>query len=619
MLFFVLEIIYPRIPGALPPQDFLLSTAPEDILSLYAKYLVNLAIWAGGILTLAGLIYGGILYLLSTGKPQRMASAKEQITAAFFGLLILLSSFLILKTLSPQFINLKIPTLKQVQILQKPVILLPETTAINSSIEVEMPFGRIIEKIFETYVSDYPASKTKKTPRVERIKNNTAETQKIADKLLQQSEDLKNYSDNCQCNQTRPCCEISDPGPGCKDNACYSKPGTTSDPCKKVRSSIQKTEDNNKIEINNLTAQQIKTEEEVRSLKEWLERLKRAEKFIKECPLRSLSSLTQFYSKKDYFESQKWTIRETNFWDDVNIVFYTGKSAYTGTYYYQVPTKEIATDFATFYCAVSGAIEQQPSYAAPNLTGEESEEEAEDVLSEKMACSKESPVGEIIDRTKRTTQFLIDKLELLVSKDKELIDAVDKLQVLVSQCSSQRCYSYCYETSEGVCLKRAANASQYPEGPCPRSDIENQIKEVQRIWQEIKDIIEGEKGIVFITDEVIPEILNDLEWNVRKPMKECSSKDWAEQSRSLFNCIQTKGAIKPGGKVISECCRTEFLDNQGNLIQTPYGDCFQECFLEKGQEKHRECVQNCLDEKGQTLNDPELPLCTHELNFYCCP
>ena len=126
-------------------------------------------------------------------------------------------------------------------------------------------------------------------------------------------------------------------------------------------------------------------------------------------------------------------------------------------------------------------------------------------------------------------------------------------------------------------------------------------------------------GIIPLIDEIIPEILNDLEEKVRQPMHECSSKNWAEQTKSLFNCIQAKGAIKPGGKVIFDCCRIESLDNQGNLIQTVYGDCFEECYLEKGIEKHRECVQTCLDKKAQVLDDQELSRCTHELNFYCCP
>lgn len=608
MLLFFLEIIYPKVPGALAPQDFLNTALSEDILSLYAKYLINLSIWAGGILALAGLIYGGVLYLISTGKPDRMVLARNQISAAFFGLLILLSSYLILKTLSPQFINLKIPTLETIGIPVRPDVPLPKITAINTSIDVEMPFARIIEKIFETYISDYPKPKDKKTPRMTRIKDITEITKEITNNLLSQSNDLKSASDSCQCKQTRACCEIPNPGPGCTDTACYSKSDTTGDPCKSARGRIQTAEDKNKEEINNLGINNTEIEQEVRLLKEELDRLKRAEKFIKECPLRSLKTWTQFSSKRDNFDNQKWTLRDINFWDDVSIKYYIGQY--------------VATDFATFYCSVSGTMEQEEVFPmsvpdADKLTGEESPEEAEEVFSESMACSNEAPVGEIIDRTKRTTQLLIDKLELLVEKDKELINAVDDLQVLISQCSSQRCYSFCVRVKKKCVIKRPEDNPQYPEGPCPKTDIRKQRDKIQDIRTEIENIIDGKGsndtpsniGIITIIDEISPEIIKDLANNVRYTMRRYDE---------IFNCSQAKGAIiPPENRVLRGCCQIESLE-QGEMLQTIYGDCFGECYLEKGQEKHRECVQECLDGLSVMLNDPEISQCINELNFYVC-
>ena len=109
-----LEIDYPNLPGVDPPQDFVndSSAASEDIPSLYVKYFFNLAIWVAGIIALGALIYGGIRYLTSTGKPDAMASAKDQITAAFFGLLLLFSSYLVLSILNPELIILEISELE---------------------------------------------------------------------------------------------------------------------------------------------------------------------------------------------------------------------------------------------------------------------------------------------------------------------------------------------------------------------------------------------------------------------------------------------------------------------------------------------------------------------------
>lgn len=660
MLLFFLEIIYPRVPGALAPQDFLNTALPEDVLSLYAKYLINLSVWTGGMLALAGLIYGGILYLISTGKPDRMTLAKNQISAAFFGLLLLLSSYLVLKTISPQFINLKIPALQQVQIPVKPDVPLPEITAINSSIDVEMPFARIIEKIFETYISDYPKPEEEETPRMIRIKEITETTKEITDKLKEQNEKLKDYTEtgnpstaDCRCFYPRFTCSEgggTHPDPCCWwwfHSSCGNCPPKhcSSDPCKDVRNEMQNIKEKNHTEINNLTAEQIKTEQEVRLLKEQLDRLKRAEKFIKECPLRSLTSLVQFYNKKDSYDNQGWTIRETKFWDDVNIQYYTGQYTAAGGMY-AIATEKIAFDFATFYCSVSGTMEQEEVFPvfAPDedeLTGEESAEEAEEVFSESMACSNEAPVGEIIDRTKRTTQLLIDKLELLVEKDKELIDAVDKLQVLVSQCSSRRCEPECtcwccIDTKGGCIAYCCAEIGCFPKtwtevkvedgdthtyleiGPCPSEQIEDQYKKIEKYWNEIADLIEGKKtndtpgniGIITIINKVGPEIIKDLENNVGYTMKHYDE---------LFNCLQAKGAIiPPEKKVLYICCQTEYSNENGQLIQTAYGDCFEECYLEIGQDQHRECVQECLNESSGQPENTALPECIHELNFYVC-
>ncbi len=596
MLLFFLEIIYPKIPGVLAPQDFLnLNTSlPEDVLSLYAKYLVNLCIWAGGILALAGLIYGGVLYLISTGKPDRMVLAKNQISAAFFGLLILLSSYLILKTLSPQFINLKIPTLQQVQIPVKPYVPLPEITAINSSIDVEMPFARIIEKIFETYISDYPKPEEEETPRMTRIKDIAETTKEITGNLLNQSENLKNAADKCKC-------EILQPDPPCNHYGCNDCPPKycTCDPCERVREEIQNNENKNQTEINNLSVKNTEIEEETRLLKEWLDRLKRAEKFIKECPLRALTSLAQFYNKKDSYDNQGRIIREAKFWDDINIQYYIDN--------------KISTDFATFYCSVSGTMEQEEVFSTSvpdesKLTGEESAESAEEVFSESMACSNEAPIGEIIDRTKRTTQLLIDKLELLVEKDKELIDAVDKLQVLISQCSSRNCIPQCVCISCGYSCTYCQEIGCFGE-PCPKKAISDQLDEIQRIQQEIKDIIDGKDsndnpsniGVITIIDEIGPEIIKDLAKNVRYTMKHYDE---------IFNCSQAKGAIiPPDNTMLRICCKTE---------SSTYGDCLEECYLKIGQDKDRKCVQECLNKKAQELNDPEIAQCIHELNFYIC-
>lgn len=61
---------------------------------------INISRWILGIvgsLTLLMFIYGGFTFLISAGSNEKIGEAKKIITAAVIGLLIVLSSFLIIK------------------------------------------------------------------------------------------------------------------------------------------------------------------------------------------------------------------------------------------------------------------------------------------------------------------------------------------------------------------------------------------------------------------------------------------------------------------------------------------------------------------------------------------
>jgi len=623
-----LEIDYPNLPGVKSPQDFVndSSIASEDILSLYAKYFFNLAIWIAGIIALGALIYGGIRYLTSTGKPDTMASAKDQITGVFFGLLLLLSSYLVLSILNPELIILKISEPEPIEIIEIPEVPLPPIDDVKTSIDVEMPFSRVIETIFETYFWQLPDTVTWE-PRMTRVKNNAETTKKLADNLLQQSEDLKRYSGQCTCGILRP-------DPPCNHYGCSNCPPTycTSDPCREIRRNIQDTEDRNLeniylgteiTEINSaeeeytittsLTEEIKKTDTEIKGLKKELNRLTEAERFIESCDWDVLNSLARFHNKQDYFEKYGRHLLPALFWDDVSI------------YYIDEWTNEPVEDWATFYCSVGGTFEEFPyPSSVPDegeITGDETTEEV--AFFGRLACSREAPVGEIIDRTKRTTSLLINKLETLVEWDKKLIDAVDRLQVLVSQCSSRRCYPICQCVSCGwhcrYCVEVGCFVRPELDGVCPKGEIDDQLREIQDIYQEITNLIEGmgdnetpeEIGILPIIDEIVPEILKDLQIEVRYPMSICSSTTFEERDVSFRSCKETIGSTDPDGVLVNECCIAWNEDLGG---QTKFGDCLEECYLERGQTEYRECLQSCLDEGG----DEELGWCRHHLNFFCC-
>ncbi len=658
-----LEINYPDLPGVDPPQDFVNdpSVASEDILSLYVKYLFNLAIWIAGIITLGVLIYGGIRYLTSTGKPESMVSAKDQITGAFFGLLLLLSSYLVLSILNPELIVLKIPKPEPIKVIERPSVPSPPSKEYQSTINTEIPFGTIIERgIFEGTI---PWEEEKRMPR---FYNNAQITKALANNLKEQSEDLKSYSDQCTCRETKPVTPCGGNKAGdttwkCGDGGCGATGPVTSDPCANVRGGIQNTKDKNleniylgtevtytnksgdDIEITtSLTTEQAKTEEEVRFLKEQLDRLERVEKFMLEC-YDWIDSLSDFLIKKTDFAKNKWPFRKINFWEEISI----------------------KGDWATFYCPVSGTIMGEAEYTASDISPETIEELEEAGAAgitepeEPTACATGVPIGEIIDRTKRVGYKLVERMEELIELDKELIDAVDRLQVLVSQCSSQRgcerrCTSFTCGCGSDPCINRcqgwasgcADSSGPYPgeckdrdeDTPCPYEEIDAQIEKIQEIHQRITEAIEGKEengeetpeekivniGIISIIDGVIPKILKDLEIIIREGMKTCiseipsdvsDSKEAFEDLMLLSTCESALKGVGPDGIIIQNCC----------LEQDEFQECLRLCYLQEGNEKYKDCLQKCLEEKAEESEaagfkeEAEiLKTCRHKLNFYCC-
>lgn len=99
-----LEVIYSPLPG--------IDQVPEttDVeLPVYVRYIFTFIIVISGLVALGALIYAGFRYLTSAGNPQKLQDAKDQMLAAGIGLVILLGSWIILYSLNPELIELRIP------------------------------------------------------------------------------------------------------------------------------------------------------------------------------------------------------------------------------------------------------------------------------------------------------------------------------------------------------------------------------------------------------------------------------------------------------------------------------------------------------------------------------
>jgi len=74
------------------------------------KYAYDWGISLGGMAAFASLVIAGFQYLTSAGDSGKMSEAKSRIQSAFLGLILLLSSWLILNTINPELTTLKLPT-----------------------------------------------------------------------------------------------------------------------------------------------------------------------------------------------------------------------------------------------------------------------------------------------------------------------------------------------------------------------------------------------------------------------------------------------------------------------------------------------------------------------------
>lgn len=79
----------------------------NEVIAWFYYFVITIA----GIAVFAMLVWGGFTWLTSTGDPSKIADAKDRIYSAFLGSLLILASFLIMQTINPELVVLKLPEL----------------------------------------------------------------------------------------------------------------------------------------------------------------------------------------------------------------------------------------------------------------------------------------------------------------------------------------------------------------------------------------------------------------------------------------------------------------------------------------------------------------------------
>src|SRR3989344_2349490 len=79
------------VPGSAPVTEV-------TGLGQYIQPVYRFSLGIGGLFAMLFIVYGGILYTVSVGNPSKQGEAKDIITNAVWGLVLLLGAFLILNT-----------------------------------------------------------------------------------------------------------------------------------------------------------------------------------------------------------------------------------------------------------------------------------------------------------------------------------------------------------------------------------------------------------------------------------------------------------------------------------------------------------------------------------------
>ncbi len=97
-------IINPNLPGTE-------SIATGGPLAIIANFY-NFALMIGGVLAFGMILYGAVKYMIAAGNPGGQSDAKDQITQALLGLLLLVGAYVVLNTINPALTHPTLPTLK---------------------------------------------------------------------------------------------------------------------------------------------------------------------------------------------------------------------------------------------------------------------------------------------------------------------------------------------------------------------------------------------------------------------------------------------------------------------------------------------------------------------------
>jgi len=622
-----LEVDYPDI-GEQEALDSSV-TMPE-----YVKYIFNFSMAFIGIFALAGLIWAGILRMTALDDPKKIKSSQKQITASILGLLILASSYLILKTINPELIELGEPAVEPAEIVPEDEFKIPTDI---TSINVELPIETRIKGVED---EDFGIFEEK---RLDRIKKLAEDIAKKALEMKETSGALVGLAGECKCDHgpykicngyvcSHPICKgsctkkVIDEDEGtyeCENNGCKGE-CCTSDPCCCQRKDIDANKGINRINFKELrdlkeklSIERIELKIEIGKLMETLDIMK------KDCPLSGILSRDNFISLKDYYNQHEWELKNIRYWDEVEYLISNSYADFYcpigGTRLGYSPSSEI--DASAEEAFASSALDFQDYITSSTSSGQ---------FETTVSCQRTIPFGDVIDQGLVIVNELLKKIfnqdddikeAGMIQLQLKMMEKIDELHLLINECLSSKCTPIC-KCVDPPCECSPIRCSG--GNPCPMGKIADTFQRIVDIQEEIE---KRKKEILKIIDEDIPEYLEEDFDKMAKGIHTCIAVPEEIAPGWLFlNCERSMGAIGPDGKVLGTSGGSVDIDNLfSNLPSLAdeyqkklFGDCecfeIDECKEEFKhlifEEKHKECKVITKAATGDTE--------CYEYNFFCC-
>ena len=543
-----LEVDYPNIMGEAPQTV-------QDGLPSYVKYIFNFAIAISGILAFGSLVYGGVLYITSGTDPSKLKSAKDQITGAFFGIVLLFASFMILVTINPKLLDFDFGPLTPVDLGEYSAYTAPDREVLTLVV-AKLPLGAKM-----TTASVWEEERTEELENLitefetflkEEINMNDSNLENDDfHRISDLNKYLKTVADECRCENTKALCTKPQSGSmpiGCSGDPCENDDGG---PSARERIDDILAIDRNKIESLKAFGEEISEHEDI--LREEIRVFQKIEGEIISCRTQNqgLMTLNDLLLAKQQFEELGNQVLEI-----------------TGDY------NEPGDNALTFYCPVGGTI-----YDAPYLPQKLEELSEEPVFAGNVAspyepqlisCHTKIPTGETIDQLRELAVVMAFKLEELSRLTTQMAQRVQEITELTSQCNRTSCQPSCNCIPNpwfgcctpipcgpmvAFCRSRCLQAIGGCNGEaCPVTEITQKSEDIRETEEKILDIIEEIQiifpDIPYYTED--PENLINLH-NLDTAVRLCFDPDPNDPKSLLLSCESAKGNYGPDGGIMTNC------------------------------------------------------------------